>query len=116
MVGRWGMSDVIGLVSVLPRPGEEMYSGPRPEELSDETRELIDREVRRIVEGCYERAKRMLGENRERLESLARALLERETLDEEDAYRAAGFERKPKAAEIGDALSAGSHLREASDT
>jgi cell division protease FtsH len=98
MVGRWGMSDVIGLVSVLPPPGEEMYA---PITVSDETRELVDREVRRIVEACYERARRMLNENRERLESLAKALLENETLDEEDAYRAAGFERKPPAAEIG---------------
>jgi len=94
MVGRWGMSDVIGLVSVLPAPGEEQAYGPGgPVQVSDDTRELVDREVRRIVEGCYERARRMLADNRERLESLARALLEKETLDEDDAYHAAGFER-----------------------
>ena len=93
MVGRWGMSDVIGLVSVIPAPGEESYYGPGgPVHVSDETRELVDREVRRIVETCYERAKRALAANRERLESLTQALLERETLDEDDAYRAAGFE------------------------
>jgi cell division protease FtsH len=93
MVGRWGMSDVIGLVSVIPAPGEENYYGPGgPASVSDDTRELVDGEVRRIVEGCYERARRMLGANRERLESLTRALLEKETLDQDDAYRAAGFE------------------------
>jgi cell division protease FtsH len=93
MVGRWGMSDVIGLVSVIPAPGEENYYGPGgPASVSDETRELVDREVRRIVEGCYDRARGMLGANRERLESLTRALLERETLDQDDAYRAAGWE------------------------
>ncbi len=93
MVGRWGMSDVIGLVSVLPAPGEEQYYGPGgPVQVSDETRELVDREVRRIVEGCYDRARRTLDANRERLESLARTLLEKETLDQDDAYRAAGFE------------------------
>jgi cell division protease FtsH len=98
MVGRWGMSDVIGLVSVIPAPGEEQFYGPGgPVQVSDETRELVDREVRRIVEGCYDRARRTLGANRQRLESLARALLERETLDEDDAYRAAGFERDGKA-------------------
>jgi cell division protease FtsH len=48
--------------------------------------------VRRIVEGCYDRARRTLDANRERLESLARTLLEKETLDQDDAYRAAGFE------------------------
>jgi cell division protease FtsH len=93
MVGRWGMSDVIGLVSVLPAPGEEQYYGPGgPVQVSDETRELVDREVRRIVEGCYDRARRTLDANRERLESLAQTLLEKETLDQDDAYRAAGFE------------------------
>jgi cell division protease FtsH len=93
MVGRWGMSDVIGLVSVIPAPGEEQYYGPGgPVQVSDETRELVDREVRRIVEGCYDRARRTLDANRERLESLARALLDKETLDQDDAYRAAGFE------------------------
>ena len=98
MVGRWGMSDVIGLVSVIPAPGEEQYYAPGgPVQVSDETRELVDREVRRIVEGCYDRARRMLAANRERLESLARALLERETLDEDDAYRAAGFDREAPA-------------------
>ena len=99
MVGRWGMSDVIGLVSVIPAPGEEQFYGPGgPVQVSDDTRELVDREVRRIVEGCYDRARRMLAENRERLESLARALLEKETLDEDDAYRAAGFEPDPSPA------------------
>jgi cell division protease FtsH len=102
MVGRWGMSDVIGLVSVIPAPGEEPYYGPGgPVQVSDETRELVDREVRRIVEGCYDRAKRALAANRDRLESLAKALLEQETLDEDDAYRAAGF--APTAAVSGDA-------------
>ena len=93
MVGRWGMSDVIGLVSVLPAPGEEQYYGPGgPVQVSDETRELVDREVRRIVDACYARARRALAANRHRLESLTQALLERETLDEDDAYAAAGFE------------------------
>jgi cell division protease FtsH len=93
MVGRWGMSDVIGLVSVIAAPGEEQYYGPGGVvQVSDETRELVDREVRRIVEACYDRARRALDGNRERLESLARALLEKETLDQDDAYRAAGFE------------------------
>ena len=101
MVGRWGMSDVIGLVSVIPAPGEEQYYGPGgPVQVSDDTRELVDREVRRIVEACYERARRTLAANRDKLESLTRALLDKETLDEDDAYRAAGFERNP--VDVGD--------------
>jgi cell division protease FtsH len=94
MVGRWGMSDVIGLVSVIPAPGEEQYYGPGgPVQVAEETRQLVDREVRRIIEGCYDRARRALAANRDKLESLTQALLEHETLDEDDAYRAAGFER-----------------------
>jgi cell division protease FtsH len=92
------MSDVIGLVSVIPAPGEEQYFGPGgPVQVSDETRELVDREVRRIVEGCYDRARRTLAANTHRLESLTKALLEHETLDEDDAYAAAGFAGHDKA-------------------
>jgi cell division protease FtsH len=94
MVGRWGMSDVIGLVSVLPPPGEERYGQVQ---VSNDTHELVDREVRRIVEACYERARRALAENRDKLESLTQALLEHETLDEDDAYAAAGVDRSEKA-------------------
>jgi cell division protease FtsH len=65
---------------------------------SEETRQIVDAEVRTIVEECYERALRLITENRERLESLAQSLLEHETLDEHDAYRAAGFDRTPPAA------------------
>jgi len=89
----------LGLVSVLPGPGDDPVlfpgtgSGP-----SEETRQIVDAEVRTIVEECYERALRLLNENRERLDNLAHALLESETLDEHDAYRAAGFDRTPPAA------------------
>jgi len=91
MVGRWGMSDQIGLVSVLPPDGEQVFPGA--DGTSEATRELVDREVRRIIEQCYERAIEGLREHRDRLDTLARALLEHETLDENEAYEAAGFER-----------------------
>ncbi|MET0602548.1 MAG: ATP-dependent zinc metalloprotease FtsH [Baekduia sp.] len=89
MVGRWGMSDAIGLVTVIS--DEPQYPGTDP--ASEETRELIDREVRRIVDECYVRAVDQLRENRERLDGLAAKLLERETLDQDAAYEAAGYER-----------------------
>jgi cell division protease FtsH len=69
---------------------------------SERTREIVDEEVRRIVDECYQAAVNELQDNRERLEALTRALLEHETLDEDDAYRAAGFDRRPKALESGD--------------
>jgi cell division protease FtsH len=90
MVGRWGMSEEIGLVTVVS--DEPQYPGAYDGN-SEATRELIDREVRRIVEECYARAVGQLRENRWRLDALAQELLKRETLDEGDAYRAAGFER-----------------------
>jgi cell division protease FtsH len=100
MVGRWGMSDAVGLVSVLPRPGGEMplFPGADGTAPSESTRELVDAEVRRIVDECYVKALDRLRENRERLDSLAKALLANETLDERDAYAAAGFDRPPPAA------------------
>jgi cell division protease FtsH len=89
MVGRWGMSEAIGPMSVLP-PDDE---GPLAHgAVAESTRQLIDVEARRIVEECYEHALGRLGEHRAQLESLARALLDRETLDEVDAYAAAGFQ------------------------
>ena len=93
MVGRWGMSEAIGLMSVVPGPMAEsgLFNGG-DEGASEATRELVDLEVRRIIAECYETALLRLRGNRARLESLAEALLEHETLDEESAYEAAGFD------------------------
>ncbi|MGH2808910.1 MAG: ATP-dependent zinc metalloprotease FtsH [Actinomycetota bacterium] len=95
MVGRWGMSDAVGKVSVLPRPDDEaaLFPGSRP--ASDRTLELVDEEVRRIVDECYAEALERLGENRDRLDRLVDALMERETLDEAEIYRIAGIDRTP---------------------
>jgi cell division protease FtsH len=88
MVGRWGMSDSIGPMSVLP-PDED---GPLAQSaVAETTRELVDAEARRIVEECYAHALAQLNAHRDQLEALAKALLARETLDEVDAYTAAGF-------------------------
>jgi cell division protease FtsH len=104
MVGRWGMSDAIGPMSVLP-PEDD---GPLAQgAVAESTRQLIDSEARRIVEECYAHAVRRLTEHREQLESLARALLERETLDEIDAYAAAGFQPPaPSSSEVSTVASA----------
>lgn len=94
MVGRWGMSEAIGPVSILPAPGQEQMVMPGSgDALSEATRKLVEAETRRIVDECYARALDKLRENRTRLERLAQALLEHETLDELDAYRVAGLER-----------------------
>jgi cell division protease FtsH len=95
MVGRWGMSDAIGPVSVMPRDGSGQFL-PGVAEVSPETQKLVDDEVRRIVAGARDEVVTVLTENRSRLDALATALLERETLDEDDAYAAAGVTRPRK--------------------
>jgi cell division protease FtsH len=101
MVGRWGMSDTLGPISVVPRDGSGPF-GPGPAEVSPETRKLLDDEVRRIVAEAHDEVVTLLKENRARLDALASALLEHETLDEDDAYAAAGVTRPqpPPAGEL----------------
>jgi cell division protease FtsH len=90
MVGRWGMSEEVGPVSALPRSGEEAYTTSAA---SQHTLELIDEEVKRVIAECADEAKSRLAGHRGQLDDLAQALLERETLDENDAYAVAGIAR-----------------------
>jgi cell division protease FtsH len=89
MVGRWGMSRAIGPIAVTPRDGTGPFL-PGASEVSARTQEMIDEEVRRIVDEAHKQAIELLRENRSKLDSLAQALLEHETLDEDEAYAAAG--------------------------
>jgi cell division protease FtsH len=108
MVGRWGMSSAVGPVSVLPRDGSGPLL-PGASEVSPATQELVDGEVRRIVEDSYREVVALLRDNRSRLDSLAAALLEHETLDEDDAYAAAGVTRAATAG--ADSLAAAAQSR-----
>jgi cell division protease FtsH len=92
MVGRWGMSPAIGPVAVIPRDGSGPLL-PGAAEASADTQRLVDQEVRRIVEDAHREVLALLQEHRDKLDSLVRALLEHETLDEDDAYAAAGVPR-----------------------
>jgi cell division protease FtsH len=92
MVGRWGMSAAIGPVTVLPPPGQESPLGL--DGVAPATKELVDSEVRKIVDECYAEALSLLRDHREQLARLAHKLLETETLDEDDAYAAAGISRE----------------------
>jgi cell division protease FtsH len=92
MVGRWGMSEAIGPIAVIPRDGAGGPFSGLPE-TSAETQKLLDDEVRRIVADAHGEVVTLLEENRSKLDSLASALLEHETLDEDDAYAAAGVDR-----------------------
>jgi cell division protease FtsH len=92
MVSRWGMSNKVGFVTVAPQQGQSPLL-PGAEPVSQATQELVDAEVRRIVDEELDATRELVAENRERLDRLVDALLERETLDEVDAYAAAGIDR-----------------------
>ncbi len=108
MVGRWGMSEAIGPVAVIPRDGSGPLL-PGAAEVSPDTQKLVDEEVRRIVESSHREVVELLQQNRHRLDSLVQALLEHETLDEDDAYAAAGVERT--ATQAADPLAAAARSR-----
>jgi cell division protease FtsH len=86
MVGRWGMSERIGPLSVLPAEGDPRLMG-----VSDTLLNAVDDEVRRIVDECYAEACRLLGEHRAQLDAIVAALLEKESLDEPEIYAIAGI-------------------------
>ena len=91
MVGRWGMSDAIGPIAVTEgRQDGVLLPGSLP--ASPPTQQLVDEEVRRIVDGAEQDVIKLLERERERLDALAHALLERETLDQPEAYEVAGVD------------------------
>ena len=88
MVGRWGMSERIGTLSVLPADGDPRMAG-----ISDGLLNAVDEEVRRITDECYADARRLLRDNRDKLDAIVTQLLLRESLDEPEIYAAAGIAR-----------------------
>jgi cell division protease FtsH len=104
MVGHWGMSRAVGPIAVLPREGiGPLYPGAS--ETSEATQQMVDEEIRRIVEAAHSEVADLLRAHRANLDTLAGALLEHETLDEADAYAAADLPREPVADETAPALS-----------
>jgi cell division protease FtsH len=95
MVGRFGMSDEIGFLSVLPQDGDGSALMPGVSEVSERTRQRIDDEMRRIVGEAHDDAVQLLTDNRDRLDSLAEALFQAETLEGPEAYAAAGLQTTP---------------------
>ena len=89
MVTRWGMSDAVGPLEYGEPEGESFlgYSSSRPARMSNQTAQLIDDEIKRIVEGGLERAKHVLGEHIDQLHTVAGALLEYETLTGDEIKR-----------------------------
>jgi len=89
MVCEWGMSEKMGPLT-FGKAEEHVFLGrevSRPKDYSEETAVIIDSEIKRIVTDSASRAKHLLDSNLEKLHALARALLERETLDGEEIHR-----------------------------
>jgi cell division protease FtsH len=107
MIGRWGMSRKLGTVTVLPSDGRGPLL-PGADDVSAETQRLIDEEVRELVGQAHDEVVELLTANRDKLDRLAEALLEHETLDQDDAYAAAGVEAP--ASETGGKLAAAAHV------
>jgi cell division protease FtsH len=90
MVGRWGMSDKLGPITLLAGGGPGSLL-PGASEASPQTQWLIEEEVHRIVDDAHAEVTELLTEHREQLDGLTHALLEGETLDAPDAYAAASI-------------------------
>ena len=93
MVCSYGMSEKLGLVQYGKR-SDHIYLGrdiTRDEACSEQTLREIDDEVKRIISECKARATKILTEQRERLDKLANALLERETISGEDIRKLLGL-------------------------
>jgi cell division protease FtsH len=101
MVTRWGMSVRLGPVTLAPRddaflntPEAAFGMGQRP--YSEATAQGIDAEVERILQEGYQQALKLLREHRDPLDRLARALVERETLEEQQILEVTGLPRAPQ--------------------
>jgi cell division protease FtsH len=94
MVGRWGMSDKLGPITVLPSDGAGPLL-PGASETSQQTQWLVDQEVQNLVDSAHADVTELLTTHRSQLDGLAHALLVAETLDAEAAYAAAGEKMRP---------------------
>jgi cell division protease FtsH len=108
MVGRWGMSETIGFVRVLPADGRGSFLGGSSDS-SEATQRVLDEEVRQLIDAAHRDVTTELTEHRDRLETLAQALLKDETLDELDAYTAA--QMPPRATTAGASVVVGDEDR-----
>ena len=88
MVTMYGMNAKLGNVSFYDSKGQNEYGFSKP--YSESTSQMIDEEVRSIIENAYTRTKELLTERRHELEVVAKELLEKEVLQQEDLTRLVG--------------------------
>jgi cell division protease FtsH len=105
-VTQWGLSDAIGPILVGDNE-QELFLGREIQhrrEVSEQTAQLVDAEVKRVITNAYDRAKSVLSENIDLLHTMAQALLERETLTAEDIRIMARGEKLPPLSRGGTSL------------
>ncbi len=95
MVCTYGMSEKFGFQSF--REPSQFSAGELPPAFSEETSRAIDAEVSKLVSDAYARGERLIAENRDRLETLANALLDRETMDGRDVEELLGIRHEEEA-------------------
>ena len=100
MICSYGMSDNYGFQAFVEP--SQFTAEPQPPPFSQKTAEGIDAEVKKLVDDAYARAEKLISENREKLETLAKALLEKESMDGRDIEELLGF-AKPESEKPADA-------------
>ena len=100
MVTRYGMSEKMGVMVYAENEGEVFLgrSVTKTTHISEKTMQEIDAEIRRILEEQYSRARKLIEDNRDKMEAMAQALLKWETIDAEqiDDIMAGKEPREPK--------------------
>jgi cell division protease FtsH len=84
MVLTWGMGEELGPINYGPNPARDMYYPNFTPEYSQKTAELIDKEVKKLIDQAYAKAMELVKANKDRIDAIAKALLKYETLDAED--------------------------------
>ncbi|HLT03947.1 MAG TPA: ATP-dependent zinc metalloprotease FtsH [Pseudomonas sp.] len=118
MVTKWGLSEKMGPLMYAEEEGEVFLgrsAGSQHTNVSGETAKQIDEEVRSIIDHCYDTAKRLLVENRDKLEMMAEALMKYETIDADqiDDIMAGRTPREPRDWQGGSGASGGNSAPEA---
>ena len=98
MIMQYGMSDVIGPVAYGGDPAQQFYFGQPQKNYSEEVASEIDKEIHRYMEKAYEACRTILNDNRDKLEAIAQALIDKETLTS-DELKAIVFGNEPPTVE-----------------
>ncbi len=97
MVTRWGMSDRLGMIQLAPKSNpylnNPMAARYTNKPFSENTAQAIYQEVLRIIGECHDQARQLLRDHRRELDALAHALLEKETLNEQEILQVTGLKR-----------------------